>query len=464
MKKSIVFILGLFLPGPVASAQTVQLPAALQSPLAQALSRNKEIQNKALELEKSALERKSVRAKYIPRLDATAGYAYLNNQVTIDVPGTTLPLTGYELFSGKTRVNADAQVAHAGLMAKSVLFSGGQIGNGAKALEQKAIGDSLLIETDRDNLTVDVISSFDKIHFITASERLVAESERRLLKEEERVAKAIANGLAVPFDRDKIKLARLELESKRTQLEENKALLFQKLSYLTGMTHAELEAISYELEPIVLPEDLTVEDKQELAALDAYQKAAGYALKRERGTYLPQAAAFGGLSYTRIFKGSADFNIPYLPAPLPQPHLKLNELTLAPNWMAGVLLKWEIFGGTERSHKVQQARLNLRQLENRREDSRDKLGLLLQQKKASYHTQWKQIDLARQQEVVARNTLTLAEKQYVQGLISVSQRLEAENDFVKVAQNQTETLVNQRQAALEALAVTGHLGEKIVFQ
>ena len=447
-----------------ATAQTLQLPAALQAPVAEALARSKDIENKHLDLEKSTLERKSVLAKYIPRLEATAGYAYLNNQVTLDVPNYRLPITGYELFSGKTDIRNEASAVHAGLTAKSVLFSGGQILNGARALEQKALGDSLLIETDRDNLLVDVVTSFDKVHFITASERLLAESERRLLKEEERVNKAIANGLAVPFDRDKIKLARLELESKRTQLTENKTLLFQKLAYLTGRTRTELEAVSYDLEPIVLPEDMTVEGKQELAALDAYQKAAGYMLKREKGTYLPQAAAFGGLSYTSLFNGSADFNIPYLPAALPQPHLRLNELTLAPNWMAGVVLKWEIFGGTERSHKVQQARLNLRQLENRRQDGHEKLGLLLQQKQASYHTQWKQIDLARQQEVVARNTLTLAEKQYTQGLISVSQRLEAETDFVKVAQNQTETLIHQRQAALEALAVTGHLSEKIVFQ
>src|SRR5690554_563267 len=126
--------------------------------------------------------------------------------MTIDVPGLELPLTGYELFAQKTTVDNQVNALHGGLTAKSVLFSGFQITNGSKALEQKARGDALLIETDKDELIVDVVTSFDKLRFIRASEALIADSKRRLVKEEERVNKAIANGLAIPFDRDKITL------------------------------------------------------------------------------------------------------------------------------------------------------------------------------------------------------------------------------------------------------------------
>lgn len=462
MRKAIYLFLALQFSLLSVHAQ-LQLPKALERPIELALERSKEIANKELSVMQTELERKSVKSKFIPRLEATGTYAYLDHRMTIDVPGLELPLTGYELFAQKTTVDNQVNALHGGLTAKSVLFSGFQITNGSKALEQKSRGDALLIETDKDELIVDVVTSFDKLRFIRASEALIADSKRRLVKEEERVNKAIANGLAIPFDRDKITLARLELESKQTELEESKELLFAKIQYLTGLSQVEVEAISYDLDPFLLANDLTVDNKQELEALAAYKKAGEYMLKKEKGSFLPQAAAFAGLSYTSLFNGASQFNIPYLPDGMSQPHLNINEVTIAPNWMAGVALKWEIFSGMERKHKVKQAELNIQQLDNKLEDSRDKLNLLLMQKLAAYRSAEKQIDLAQQKEVVAENSLVLAKKQYMQGLISINQRLEAENDFIKASQEKTGALINQRQAALDASMVTGKLVGKIQY-
>lgn len=461
MKHLLVSLIACF---SLSSYAQLQLPQALETPIQLALQKNLEIANKELEHQKTVLERKAVKSMHIPRLEATGVYAYLDNKITIDIPGVELPLTGYEVFADKVSVNNQLHALHGGLMAKTVLFSGLQINSGAKALEQKAKGDALLIETDKDELILDVVHSFDNLRFIEASEKLIDDSAKRLVKEEERVNKAIANGLAIPFDRDKIKLARLELESKQVELEETKHLLLSKIEYLTGMSFAEIEAVSYELDPILLPSVLSVDGKQELEALEAYKTAGEFMVKKEKGTFLPQAAAFAGLSYTSLMNGTSKFDIPYLPEGTPQPSLEFNELTIAPNWMAGVALKWEIFGGTERKHKVKQAELNVQQLENKLEDSRDKLNLLLMQKTASYRTSEKQMDLAHQKEVVAQNALTLSGKQYLEGLISINQRLEAENDFVKASQEKTQAMIEQRKAALEAIQVTGKLSTQIQYQ
>lgn len=442
----------------------LKLPAVLQEPVAQALLKSKEIQNKKIDLKKSDLERQSVKSMGIPRITASAGYGYFDNKVTLDLPGYKLPVSGTELFEGKTKVDNNGNLAHAGLLATGVLYAGGQIQNGAKALQEKAIGDSLLVETDKDNIVIDVITSFDKLKLIEASEKLIAESDIRLSKEEERVNKAIQNGLAVPFDREKIKLARLELESKKTELEENKELLLKKLNYLTGLTTQQIEEVNYPLAPIILPGDLSADHKQEVEALLSYRKASEWLLKKERGALLPRVFAFGGLSYSSLFNGNSAFTIPNLPGNMQQPNLKLNQFTMAPNWIAGIGLKWEIFGGNERNHKIRQAELNIQQLNNKIADSKEKLNLLLSQKMASYNSRWKQISLAEQKELVARNNLVLAAKQYQQGLISVTQRLEAENDNVKAGVEKVQILTGQRQAALEALATTGNLSEKIQYQ
>jgi hypothetical protein len=45
--------------------------------------------------------------------------------------------------------------------------------------------------------------------------------EKRLQTETKRILKAIEEGLAIPYDRDKIKLASLELDSKELNYREN---------------------------------------------------------------------------------------------------------------------------------------------------------------------------------------------------------------------------------------------------
>jgi hypothetical protein len=51
-----------------------------------------------------------------------------------------------------------------------------------------------------------------------------------LQTETKRVTRAIEEGLAIPYDRDKIKLASLELESKKIELGGKRKLLYKKNS------------------------------------------------------------------------------------------------------------------------------------------------------------------------------------------------------------------------------------------
>lgn len=461
MHKTLI-LLGVLAASPALSQVT--LPIGLQQPIERALQRDKAIANKEIDLEKAGLDRKAVLGKYIPHVDAMAGYAYFDNQLALDLPGYRLPLTGLEVFPDRSTAHNNGNLAHAGLMAKSVLFSGMQIRNGAEALRQKAEGDALMIQADRDAVVVDVVTSFDKLRYIRASQELVDDSDRRLQKEEERVARAIANGLAVPFDRDKLKLARLELEMKRTQLEESHALLLQKIGHLTGMAPSEAEAVAYELGPIEVPAGLTADGRSELQALEHYKQASESMVRKEKGSFLPMVGVFGGVSYTSLFNGRSEFDIPVVGSMVARPEVQLNELTLAPNWMMGVGLSWQILGGNGRTNELKKAKLGAAQLENKLEDSREKLGLLLSSKQAAQATQLKQLALAEQQEVVAGNNLTLARQQYAEGLLSVTDRVAAENDFLKAAQGRVEALAAQRQAALETWQAAGQLTQKIIYQ
>lgn len=441
----------------------IQITKDLEYAIAKAWDKSRSLKNQHYEIEKLENQRKGVLNKYIPHLSGTVAYAYLDNDLTLDIPTKTTPILGIDLFDGKTTFNNRAQVFHAGLNASMPLFTGLQIPNGAKAIEQKKQGNAYLIEVEKDQLIKEVIHSFDQVFLLDEAEKLITDSEQRLEKESLRVEKAIALGLAIPYDRDKIKYATLELHSKTVELKGKRKLLYQKIQYLTDLSVQEIEGVQYQLEPYLLLDDsLNVENKQELKALESYKSALNYLLKKEKGSYFPTVGAFASLSHSSLFDFESNASLGL--GPLNKDiNLKLNELTLSPNWMVGLALKWDIFSGFERKHKVEEAKINIAQMENTISDTKEKLGLLLQQQYSNYEVATEKIAIAAQLQKVSENNLKMAIKQYQEGMISISERLEAENERFKANLNKVSSLIDQRLAAIETVISTGEINQYLTI-
>ncbi len=112
-------------------------------------------------------------------------------------------------------------------------------------------------------------------------------------------------------------------------------------------------------------------------------------------------------------------------------NLKLNELTLHPNWMLGVAVKWELFSGFERKHKIDEAKIGLAQVENKLADTKEKVDLELEKNKVEYNTTIHKVDIAIQREKIAQNNNEIASKQYRLGLINVTERLGRKTIYTK---------------------------------
>ena len=438
----------------------ITISTSLYEAINKAIEKSSSIKNKELEIEKINLQKKGIWNKYIPTVEASGLYTYFDNKLTIDAPSVTVPMVNLTLFEGKTTFDNYGNIFNGSVMAKTILFSGMQIPNGAKALEQKAKGTEYLKESDKDGIIKEVINTFDQLTLLNEVEKLINDSDKRLQSESKRVSKAIEQGLAVPYDRDKIKLASLELNSKKIELDGKRKLVYRKIRYLTDYSETEINNVKHDLVPYILTSDkLTPENKQEIKALESFKLANEYLLKKEKGTYLPTLGAFGGVTYSSLF--DANTTTPVIPG-LNQPlNLAINEMTLSPNWMFGAAMKWEIFAGFEREHKIHEAKINIQQVQNQIDDTKEKLELLLENNYVNYSVLNQKIEIASQQEKVANNNLTLAIKQYKEGLINISERLEAENDSYKATVNKINTLIEQRLSAIETIIATGELTQHI---
>ena len=284
------------------SAMAQEGLSTFKDPVEKAIQYNKSLKNAALENQKVALDREMVKGKLLPTVSANAMYGYINSLVDVDLPTQQLPITGINLFEGSQKARVSSQIGMAGVTATQVIFSGLQISNGQKALAEKFKAQQFLQEAGYDQVAQEVIMSFDQLMLLNEVDVLIADSEKRLNKEHLKVVQAIANGLAIPYDRDKLKLAILELESKKAELESNRELLYFKLEELTGMPVAELKAIQFKLAEVYLDKESATEmNRKELNALEASQKAYEYVLKKEKGAKLPQVFGFANVSYLNAF-------------------------------------------------------------------------------------------------------------------------------------------------------------------
>ncbi|WP_018674989.1 TolC family protein [Riemerella columbina] len=431
----------------------------VQNAIAKAMHKDVQLRNQDLEQHKLELERQNVLNKRLPKLEANAIYGYLNNQTNIDIPTKTLPITGIQLFDGSTDIATEGQAFNGRLTAKAVLYSGGQIENGAKALQEKNKGTAYMMALRKNEVIEDLLTSFDQLEMLRTAEALIQDSDKRLKKENDRVEKAIALGLAIPYDRDKIKLARLELETKRTDVQNKKELLALKINQLTDLSPEDILAIEHKVEPIVILQNLDTENRNEIKALEAFKQASEYAIKKEKGALLPTLGAFGGYSYTSIFNTNTEIPLHKINHTI---QLNTNHITAHPTFMVGVAMKWKLFNGFESKNNIETAKLNAMQIENKLQDTKEKLNLQLRKNQLEYETMLRQIDIAEQREKIAENNNVMAEKQYRNGLIGITERITAENDIYKEALNKVETVIKERKAAIETYKSAGTLDQYII--
>lgn len=358
-------------------------------------------------------------------------------------------------LEGEKESSSTGNIFTAGITAKMVLFSGMQIPYGSKALQEKKIGTQYLVEATKEEIAKEVITSFDQLRVLDVAKKLIEDSQKRLKVESDRLEKSIQEGFAIPMDRDKIKLAQLELQAKQVELEGNENLIYQKIKYLTGLEKQQAIEVTDSLEPFVVEDKkYSVEEKAEVKALNSFVKAQQYALSKEKGTLLPQVALLGGIRYTSLFNSSLEFDNPM---PLIPKEIALDHATFSPTFFVGIGAKWQIFSGMARSNKIKIAKMELEQTSSRLDDVKEKFNLLLRKNLETYRVSNEKILLSDQKLKVAQNSLDTALKMYREGLIDISQRLEAENDLYKVSLERAQNISAQRQSAIDVLKTSGLL-------
>lgn len=429
------------------------------------LRRSYELTNSGLEAEKTEQDIRIVKATYIPKINAVGAYAYINQDVMVDLPFIQTGISGLNLFEGSQSFGVKGQLGLAAVNAEMVLFSGMQAEYGSRALIEKKQAQEYLSISKKNEIIQDILESIDQISLLHQSKLLLDESQKRLDKENLRVTKAIENGLAIPYDRKRIEVAIYRLESKKQEYEGKKELLFSKLSMLTGYSVEDLENQTKNLNVLnpwkfvyvdLIDEKSTVNTRPEMQALSSGIRAVDYQIKMQKAKVLPQVVALGSLGYTNMH--NSEISTPYhLPISGNEVNFKANKIEAFPNYIIGVGIKWQLFSGTQRPHELKKLRLEKAIAENHKNDISEKLNLLLQKSRTEFKLAEKLMQLKEKEKAITEDALNTAIKSYQEGLISVTERIEAENSLQQSQMEYVQAVFEQRKAALSFLKAQGTL-------
>ncbi len=392
---------------------------------------------------------------YLPRVSANATYTRLNDDIEfpqnlqslllgtqkllikekIGLPfnaalPATIPLTPVDPIQKKDifKVTGNAQM---------VLFSGFKIPLAVKATrhQQKAI--ELLSEKEKNKLIVSVSEAYNKLALVDASEIVLNTSEHVLEEQAIFIVAAIKNGLATPIERQKIELAKQRLAVKRVELDGNKTLLIEKLHQLTGVENHELVGLHPTLQPMLIESDSTIGQaavRIEVKAMDEAILALSYKQKIEKTELIPKLAMFGQYEFR-----------------------KQNLSLLDPVWYAGIRLQWNLFDGFTAKENIRKIEMDKKIYEAQKKEINDLQKLGITKATVEFTTANQKMIMTREQMLLAEKIYDLTNKQYKNGLTTLTELLSSINEKEKTNLDLLAVYLEQRTAAVQLLDARGFL-------
>jgi len=472
-------------------AQSLKVSPELKEIIELTVNKDRKVAEKNIDKQISEVQQKAVRSAYVPKVELGGKYMFAYSSINSkmgDIEGfeslgklqelmqsPNFPLMfpnmaglageitklqqlmasqGLALPSVSNNLEGNLYGNYFGIdaTAKMLLYSGGQVPNVSKALNEKIKAQDALTDKCKSDAISEAITYFDQLALLNQSKKVLDESAMRLTAEKKYATTALKNGLATTFDTLKIAVADANLQAKLAEYEGKKTLLHQKLAQLTGKPADSFEKSNPELELLLVADTTsTINNREELRALTASVEAQKFMLKSEKSHYLPKVQAFASARYDNIFKANADMTGPIAM------EMNINNIGLGPTLMAGVGFKWELFNPSGGSPKVHQATLEVKKAENALEDAHELLELNQIKANSNYQSSISQVAFKDKQRMAAQKALELAQKSYSEGLINITERLATETEMQTVELEYLQAVFAQRQAALDCVKAVGGL-------
>jgi outer membrane protein TolC len=446
MKKynCIVGLCMLMLLSGIVNAQTLDSVGSRKMLIQKALEKSYEIKNAKNEVAADRFDKLKAYQTYVPNVSLNSVYTRLNDDLTfvippvaveLPIPGVVLPPIQMDPITLQKKESFKADVTMS-----MVLFTGMKVPWMIQALEHKKSADEAFVLMTEAEIIYNVVSYYDMLALVDQSQKVLTESDKRLDEEYAFVKKARKEGLINSYDESKIEIVKSQLLAKQIELTMKRKLLESLLNDLTGVDTTVLNTIHPELQTWGnIIKVSTVDNRPEVIALKEAVSANQYKTKATWSNYLPTVYTFA------------------------KKELNKDDLSaLEPEWYVGAGLTWKLFDGMQNYREIQKAKLETQSAQNTYENAVSKMNVKLEKAKLNTELTNQLIVVAQKRVATAEKGLKLCIKEYEQGLISISERIEGETDYQKAQLEYIQAVYDQRIASIELLQATGNLTKETI--
>ena len=438
--KSLLPMIALFVSGSLFS-QGPSGELTLQQCIEYGLSNNPSIQKTNLETERNEFRQKETRAAYLPQINGSV--QVLNNlklQTQI-LPGELAGTPGQDVaVQFGTRYNATAAID-----ASQTIFDQSQIYSMQITRQNIKVTD-LNSQKTKEQLMFDIASAYYSAQVTFTQQKLVEANLSKIDTLLKLTRIQLENGFAKKLDVDRLVVNQTNLQTELATSKMNSEQQLMLLKYYMGMpleSTITLPAISPENgaanTSLVSSETLNMVD---INLVQAQRELYGLNLKQIRAGYLPSLSANFHAAYQfqqndfRVFAADANW---------------------FPNSYVGLTLNVPIFDGLTRYSRASQMRIQIKQSEldeqyltesvkMQRANARNKLNTNL----AALESQQRNIELANEVYETTR-------VQYIGGIVSMTDLVNAENSLKEAQTNYLSSLVQVKLSELDLIKTTGNI-------
>ncbi|MBF4515092.1 TolC family protein [Flavobacterium sp. ANB] len=415
----------------------------LKDAITYALQNKSDAKKSKLQVENSEYKIQEVRSRALPQISANGNLTYnpVIQTTVIDgagfgAPGTTIQAA----FGQKWTSNAGLSLTQA-IFDQSV-FTGLKAAKSTREFYQ--INDQLTEEQVIERVANNYYSVYVQKERLT----LLDSNFVNTTKVRDIVKGQFDNGLAKKIDLDRIVVKMSNIDTERQQIKNQITLQENALKFYMGMpieTVIDMPKEEFEVVPAALTEQPTVENRTEYLLLKKQEELLVYNKKAVEAGYYPTLSLTAGYNY--IGQGP---EFPWFAKP--EKGVYWSDYSAI-----GLNLHVPIFTGFGTRAKVRQADIEIRSLQ---EDIKDtKLSLDLDYRNAIAQIDNNLVTIENQKENMrlATEILSNTKNNYLQGLASLTDLLDAENASLEAQNNYTRAVLNYKIAEVALIKSKGEL-------
>jgi len=426
------------------SSANAQEIIALKDAVNFALENKADAKRADLAIKKAEYKINEARAGALPQVSGSAGLTYNAIVQEMALPGELVQKPGemvYVPFGTKWNSNLGVNV-YQNIFDQRV-FTGLKAAKTTREFYQvnADLTDEQIIER--------VANAYYQVFIQEEKLKTIEKSYENTNKVRNVIKSLVDNGLAKPIDLDRIIVQLNNISSSRQQLVNAVEINKNALKFYMGYPIEQPISLTEEtITPnlVLLEDQIDVENRTEFKVLSKQKELLGFAKEAERANLYPTV----GLSANYGFQGFG------------QKFLTSQDYYWSDLASIGLSVKVPIFSGGATKAKINQAEIDLLDIEEQMNDTKLGLSLEYQNAKAQIENALKSVDIQEENVSLAEKVLSNTQNNYQQGLANLTEILDAENALTDARNNYSNALLEYKIAEIALIKAKGDL--KILIQ